>query len=78
MMKVNPILAIDAYKFGHMSMHPKVIDYVYGNLPPRSTKLTLNGIQTLKIKNMRMIQDCIERKKVLILKDLKHQHKYMI
>lgn len=38
MLKINPLLAIDAYKFGHMSMHPENIDYIYCNLTPRSMK----------------------------------------
>lgn len=66
-MEVNPILAIDAYKFGHMSMHPKVIDYVYGNLTPRSTKyfdrLVPEGFKDGKLVNFGMqmaIQDINE------------------
>ena len=66
-MEVNPILAIDAYKFGHMSMHPKVIDYVYGNLTPRSTKyfdrLAPEGFKDSKIVHFGMqmsVQDIYE------------------
>lgn len=66
-MEVNPILAIDAYKFGHMSMHPKEIDYVYGNLTPRSTKyfdrLAPEGFKDSKIVHFGMqmaIQDIYE------------------
>ena len=67
MINLNPILAIDAYKFGHMSMHPKVIDYVYGNLTPRSTKyfdrLVPEGFKDGKLVNFGMqmaIQDINE------------------
>lgn len=35
MIPVNPILAIDAYKFGHMVMHPHEISGIYGNFTPR-------------------------------------------
>ena len=35
MIPINPILAIDAYKFGHMAMHPHEISGVYGNFTPR-------------------------------------------
>ena len=67
MINLNPILAIDAYKFGHMSMHPEVIDYVYGNLTPRSTKyfdrLVPEGFKDGKLVNFGMqmaIQDINE------------------
>ena len=38
MLQVNPLLAIDAYKLGHMAMHPAEIAKIYVNLTPRSTK----------------------------------------
>lgn len=38
MLSVNPVLAIDAYKFGHMAMHPKNIASIFINLTPRSMK----------------------------------------
>lgn len=34
----NPMLAIDAYKFGHMAMHPANIANIYINMTPRSMK----------------------------------------
>ena len=34
----NPMLAIDAYKFGHMAMHPTNIANIYINMTPRSMK----------------------------------------
>jgi len=37
MFKINPILAIDSYKLGHMSMYPDGTTKVYVNLTPRNT-----------------------------------------
>ena len=37
-MKINPILAIDSYKLGHITMYPDSISRTYLNLTPRSTK----------------------------------------
>lgn len=51
MLKINPLLAIDAYKFGHMSMHPENIDYIYCNLTPRSMKYFNRSIPTEFIDN---------------------------
>lgn len=51
MLKINPLLAIDAYKFGHMSMHPENIDYIYCNLTPRSMKYFNRGIPAEFIDN---------------------------
>lgn len=39
-MKINPIIAIDSYKLGHMAMYPKGTQKIYWNLIPRSTKRT--------------------------------------
>ena len=38
MININPMLAIDAYKFGHMAMHPENIASIYINMTPRSLK----------------------------------------
>jgi len=38
MFKINPILAVDSYKLGHMSMYPEGTTKVYCNLTPRSSK----------------------------------------
>ena len=51
MLKINPLLAIDAYKFGHMSMHPENIDYIYCNLTPRSMKYFNRSIPAEFIDN---------------------------
>lgn len=39
-MKINPIIAIDSYKLGHMAMYPEGTQKIYWNLIPRSTKRT--------------------------------------
>lgn len=51
MLTINPLLAIDAYKFGHMSMHPDNIDYIYCNLTPRSMKYFNRSIPSEFIDN---------------------------
>lgn len=51
MLTINPLLAIDAYKFGHMSMHPDNIDYIYCNLTPRSMKYFNRGIPSEFVDN---------------------------
>ena len=38
-MKLNPLLAIDFYKSGHIVQYPKGTEYVYSNFTPRSSKL---------------------------------------
>jgi len=38
MYRINPMLAIDSYKLGHMSMYPDGTTKVYCNLTPRNTK----------------------------------------
>ena len=37
-MRINPILAIDSYKLGHITMYPDSISRTYLNLTPRSIK----------------------------------------
>lgn len=37
-MSYNPMLAIDAYKLGHMTMYPKGTKKIYINMIPRNTK----------------------------------------
>ena len=37
MYKINPMLAVDSYKLGHMTMYPKNTTKVYCNLTPRNT-----------------------------------------
>ena len=51
MLTINPLLAIDAYKFGHMSMHPDNIDYIYCNLTPRSMKYFNRSIPSVFVDN---------------------------
>lgn len=51
MLTINPLLAIDAYKFGHMSMHPDNIDYIYCNLTPRSMKYFNRSIPSEFVDN---------------------------
>ena len=51
MVTINPLLAIDAYKFGHMSMHPDNIDYIYCNLTPRSMKYFNRSIPSEFVDN---------------------------
>ena len=38
MYKVNPLLAIDSYKLGHMTMYPECTTKVYCNITPRDNK----------------------------------------
>ena len=38
-MKLNPILAIDFYKSGHIVQYPEGTEFVYSNFTPRSSKL---------------------------------------
>lgn len=38
MFKINPVLATDSYKLGHMVMYPEGTTKVYSNFTPRSTK----------------------------------------
>lgn len=38
MYNINPILAIDSYKLGHMTMYPEGVTRVYCNITPRSSK----------------------------------------
>lgn len=51
MLTINPLLAIDAYKFGHMSMHPDNIDYIYCNLTPRSMRYFNRSIPSVFVDN---------------------------
>lgn len=37
MYKINPMLAVDSYKLGHMTMYPEGTTKVYCNLTPRNT-----------------------------------------
>lgn len=38
MYKLNPLLAVDSYKLGHMTMYPEGTTKVYCNLTPRTSK----------------------------------------
>lgn len=38
MYQINPLLAIDSYKLGHMTMYPEGTTKVYCNLTPRTSK----------------------------------------
>lgn len=38
MFKINPMLAVDSYKLGHMTMYPEGTTKVYCNLTPRTSK----------------------------------------
>lgn len=38
-MKLNPMLAIDYYKSGHIVQYPQGTEYVYSNFTPRSSRL---------------------------------------
>lgn len=50
-MKLNPILAIDFYKSGHIVQYPDNTEFVYSNFTPRSSKLAskLDGIFDEKV-----------------------------
>ena len=37
-MKINPILAVDSYKLGHMTMYPEGTSKIYCNFTARTTK----------------------------------------
>ena len=38
MFEIDPILATDSYKLGHMAQYPKGTEMVYSNFTPRSMK----------------------------------------
>lgn len=50
-MKINPILAIDFYKSGHIAQYPKGTEYVYSNFTARSSRLAskIEGIFDEKV-----------------------------
>ena len=55
MITINPILAIDAYKFGHMAMHPDNISKIYTNMTPRSTKYFERSIPSPEFNDGKLI-----------------------
>ena len=50
-MKINPLLAIDFYKSGHIVQYPEGTEYVYSNFTPRSSRLAskLEGVFDEKV-----------------------------